>query len=242
MSHSPSSLSTTEDLSLHTSQQVGRDHETGFSVYSNRHTVKSWMDANPNEGKTVPESCRLRVHITSVLSLLIVNSDNFPPTAYDTVFKGAGLDTMSYAPPSASIPATQWPTLGSLVDSGKRLITFMDASADFNSVSYIIDGACSTSSCLYVPTLSCQNSPTSGKHPMTLRLPLTAALIVHKAIHRHKCTSSTTSSTHWFLVCLFPTPARLIKPTPCLGRTHLANRSAFASVNTGETPTSCSLM
>ncbi|KIJ21960.1 hypothetical protein PAXINDRAFT_165285 [Paxillus involutus ATCC 200175] len=86
-------------------------------------TVKTWLDANPNE----------------VLSLLIVNSDDFPPTSYDSVFKGAGLDTMSYAPPSASIPATQWPTLGSLIDSGTRLITFMDASADFSSVPYIID-------------------------------------------------------------------------------------------------------
>jgi len=86
-------------------------------------TVKSWLDANPNE----------------VLSLLIVNSDDFPPTAFDTVFKSVGLDTMSYAPPSASIPATQWPTLGSLIDSGKRLLTFMDAEADFTSVPYIID-------------------------------------------------------------------------------------------------------
>jgi len=86
-------------------------------------TVKAWLDANPNE----------------VLSLLIVNSDDFPPTAYDAVFKAAGLDTMSYSPPSASIPASQWPTLGSLIDSGKRLITFMDASADFNSVPYIIE-------------------------------------------------------------------------------------------------------
>ncbi|KAF8140459.1 PLC-like phosphodiesterase [Boletus edulis] len=86
-------------------------------------TVKSWLNVNPNE----------------VLSLLIVNSDDFPPTAYDAVFKGAGLDTMSYTPPSASMPASQWPTLGSLIDSGKRLITFMDASADFNTVPYIID-------------------------------------------------------------------------------------------------------
>ncbi|KAG9314181.1 PLC-like phosphodiesterase [Chiua virens] len=85
-------------------------------------TVKTWLDANPND----------------VLSLLIVNSDDFPPTAYDSVFKGAGLDTMSYAPSSASLTASQWPTLGSLIDSGKRLITFMDASADFNSVPYII--------------------------------------------------------------------------------------------------------
>ena len=45
------------------------------------------------------------------------------------------------------MPATQWPTLATLIDSGKRLITFMDASADFNSVPYIIAGACSTLSC-----------------------------------------------------------------------------------------------
>ncbi|EGO04745.1 hypothetical protein SERLA73DRAFT_173938 [Serpula lacrymans var. lacrymans S7.3] len=86
-------------------------------------TVKTWLDANPNE----------------VLSLLIVNSDDFPPTAYDSIFKSVGLDTMSYAPTSAVTPATQWPTLGSLIDSGKRLLTFMDASADFTSVPYIID-------------------------------------------------------------------------------------------------------
>ena len=74
------------------------------------------------------------------MTLLIVNSDDFPPTAFDTVFKAAGLDTLSYAPPSASIPASQWPTLGSMIDSGKRLVTFLDASADFNSVNYLIDG------------------------------------------------------------------------------------------------------
>jgi hypothetical protein len=75
-----------------------------------------------------------------VLSLLIVNSDNLAPTNYDTVFKSVGLDTVSYSPSSASLLASGWPTLGSLIDSGKRLITFMDADADFTSVPYIIDG------------------------------------------------------------------------------------------------------
>lgn len=75
-----------------------------------------------------------------MLSLLIVNSDNLPPTNYDTVFKSASLDTVSYSPPSASLLASGWPTLGSLIDSGKRLVTFMDSSADFTSVPYIIDG------------------------------------------------------------------------------------------------------
>ncbi|TFK56708.1 PLC-like phosphodiesterase [Heliocybe sulcata] len=86
-------------------------------------TVKTWMDANPND----------------VVSLLIVNSDDLPPSQYDTVFKAAGLDTMSYTPESSPITQSSWPTLGSMIDSGKRLVTFMDASADFTSVPYIID-------------------------------------------------------------------------------------------------------
>ncbi|KAI6007145.1 PLC-like phosphodiesterase [Pisolithus albus] len=91
-----------------------------FSTYLE--TVKSWLDANPNE----------------VLSILVVNSDGFPPTAYDSLYKSVGLDTVSYAPQSASMPASQWPTLGTLIDSGTRLITFMDANANFTSVPYII--------------------------------------------------------------------------------------------------------
>ena len=106
------------------------------------HTVKTWLDANPSEGMSVARSYMMPPcqHLL-VLSLLIVNADGFSPTAYDALFKSAGLDTMSYAPPSASIPATQWPTLAGLINSGKRVVTFMDASADFNSVPYIIDGA-----------------------------------------------------------------------------------------------------
>ncbi|KAI6031557.1 PLC-like phosphodiesterase [Pisolithus microcarpus] len=79
-----------------------------FSAYLE--TVKSWLDANPNE----------------VLSILVVNSDGFPPTAYDSLYK------------SHRCPASQWPTLGTLIDSGTPLITFMDANADFTSVPYII--------------------------------------------------------------------------------------------------------
>ncbi|KAH9178731.1 PLC-like phosphodiesterase [Lactarius sanguifluus] len=75
----------------------------------------------------------------AVVSLLIVNSDNFKPTDYDTVFKAVGLDALSYSPSSATTPVGSWPSLGSLIDSGKRLITFMDTGADFTSVPYIID-------------------------------------------------------------------------------------------------------
>lgn len=109
--------------------------------------VKSWMDSNPNDGELPPSrlywTC-LTLSFVAVITLLIVNSDNFSPTDFDTVFKTAGLDTLSYAPPSASIPASQWPTLGSMIDSGKRLVTFLDANADFTSVNYLIDGESSS--------------------------------------------------------------------------------------------------
>ncbi|KAI0275056.1 PLC-like phosphodiesterase [Gloeopeniophorella convolvens] len=112
-------------------------------------SVKSWMDSNPND----------------VVSLLIVNSDGFKPTDYDTVFKAAGLDSLSYAPPSASVPVGSWPSLGSLIDSGKRLVTFMDAGADFTSVPYIIDefsNMWETAFDVTDPTFDCNVNRTHG--------------------------------------------------------------------------------
>jgi hypothetical protein len=95
----------------------------GGTLQSYLQSVQSWMNSNPND----------------VVSLLIVNSDGFLPTDYDTVFKAVGLDALSYSPPSATTSVGSWPSLGSLIDSGTRLITFMDAGADFTTVPHIID-------------------------------------------------------------------------------------------------------
>lgn len=81
-----------------------------------------------------------QVVVTVVLTLLIVNSDGVSPSLYDTVYKAVGLDAQSYTPPSAVTVNTAWPSLGSMIDSDKRLVTFMDTGADFTSVPYIIDG------------------------------------------------------------------------------------------------------
>jgi len=63
-----------------------------------------------------------------------------PATSYDPVFKAASLDTISYAPSTSPIPASGWPTLGTLIDSNKRLLTFLDNQADLTTVPYLIDG------------------------------------------------------------------------------------------------------
>lgn len=85
--------------------------------------VKSWMDSNTED----------------VLSILIVNIDNVAPSEYATVFESAGLDTLSYSPSSSPLAATDWPTLGEMIDGGTRLVTFLDNQADTTSVSYLID-------------------------------------------------------------------------------------------------------
>ncbi|KAG6911603.1 hypothetical protein DXG01_011906 [Tephrocybe rancida] len=86
-------------------------------------TVKTWLNANPNE----------------VLSILIVNIDNAPASTYGTIYTAAGVDTLSYAPETSPLQASAWPTLGAMIDSGKRLVTFMDNQADLTAVPYIID-------------------------------------------------------------------------------------------------------
>ncbi|KAG6832540.1 hypothetical protein H0H92_000169 [Tricholoma furcatifolium] len=95
----------------------------GGSLQTYLTTVKKWLDANPNE----------------VVSLLIVNIDNAPVSTYGTVYAAAGVDTYSYAPASSPIQASAWPTLGSMIDSGTRLVTFLDNQANLSSVPYILD-------------------------------------------------------------------------------------------------------
>jgi len=82
--------------------------------------------------------------LPSVVTLLIVNSDNLAATQFASVFVAAGVDSLSYSPQSASLPASGWPTLGSLIDAGTRLVTFLSTTASFDAAPYLIDGEEST--------------------------------------------------------------------------------------------------
>jgi len=70
--------------------------------------VRSFLDANPDE----------------VLTLLLTNGDAIPVSQFGDAFRAAGLDAYAFAP-SGVLPMTSWPTLGSLIDQGKRLVVFM---------------------------------------------------------------------------------------------------------------------
>ncbi|KAF2104137.1 hypothetical protein NA57DRAFT_62829 [Rhizodiscina lignyota] len=80
--------------------------------------IKTWMDVNPND----------------VVTVLLVNSDNGTPQDLDEQFSASGIKSYAYIPPSTTAPPTSgsWPTLGSLISSNTRLMTFI-ASLDPSS-------------------------------------------------------------------------------------------------------------
>lgn len=72
-------------------------------------SLKTWLDNHPRE----------------VVTLLVGNGDdNILIEEFKPVFEEAGAVDMVFAP-GGSLGLGDWPTLGELIDSGKRLIVFM---------------------------------------------------------------------------------------------------------------------
>ena len=85
-------------------------------------TVKSWLDANPNE----------------VVTILLVNGDHVPVSMFDDAYTSSGLKSYAYTPPTSPLAINAWPTLQEMISAGTRLVAFLDAGADA-SVPYILD-------------------------------------------------------------------------------------------------------
>lgn len=49
-----------------------------------------------------------------------------------------GITPMAYVPPSVPVNNADWPTLGQLIDSGKRVVVFLDYGADTSAVNFIL--------------------------------------------------------------------------------------------------------
>lgn len=111
----------------------------GGSVLNYLKTVKTWLDAHPNE----------------VLTFIFTNPEGLSlPNVWKPVFESSGqyylnwrnsrtsdilpgIAPLAYIPPSQPVARTAWPTLGSLIDSGKRVVIFFDNVAG-GGVNYIM--------------------------------------------------------------------------------------------------------
>ncbi|KAF7416421.1 hypothetical protein PC9H_002687 [Pleurotus ostreatus] len=87
----------------------------GGTVENYLKKVKTFLDANPNE----------------VLTLIFTNPEGVSiPNIWKPAFDNAGITPLAFVPPSIPMKASDWPTLGQLIDSGKRVVVFLDAGAD----------------------------------------------------------------------------------------------------------------
>ncbi|KAJ7640820.1 PLC-like phosphodiesterase [Mycena polygramma] len=96
----------------------------GGAVVDYLKTVKTFLDANPNE----------------VLTLLFTNPEGQSPlNVWKPAFDDSGISDLAFVPPSLPVKQSDWPTLGEMIDSGKRVVVFLDAGADgSDSVPFIM--------------------------------------------------------------------------------------------------------
>jgi len=73
--------------------------------------VKNFLDANPNE----------------VLTIIIANKIDSPVMPkWKAVFDKSQMTGLAYVPPQPVMSRKDWPTLGDMISSGKRVVVFMD--------------------------------------------------------------------------------------------------------------------
>ncbi|KAH8929386.1 hypothetical protein BT69DRAFT_1311196 [Atractiella rhizophila] len=94
----------------------------GGSVVDYLKKVKTFIDANPNE----------------VYTLLFTNPESVALSTWDQAFVDSGIKPLTYVPPKYPLKSSEWPTLGSMIDSGKKVVVFMDYGANTNAYPYIL--------------------------------------------------------------------------------------------------------
>lgn len=96
----------------------------GGTVQDYLTTVRTFLDANPNE----------------VITFIFTNPENVSlPDVWAPAFEASGIAELAYIPPVVPVKQSDWPTLGELIDSGKRVVAFLDFGAETDrSVSYIL--------------------------------------------------------------------------------------------------------
>lgn len=81
-------------------------------------------------------------HPRDVVTILIVNSDDFEPAEISAHFAASNITQYSYMPASTTQAPQTWPTLNDLISSNQRLLTFvasLNTSSIPSNMAYLMD-------------------------------------------------------------------------------------------------------
>jgi hypothetical protein len=102
-------------------------------------------------------------HPYDVVTVLIGNGDLVDVGEYVQPIEDSGLAQYAYTPPKFPMALGDWPTLGEILITQKRVIIFMDYNANQTQVPWILDEFSQMSETTY--------SPTDASFPCTIQRP-----------------------------------------------------------------------
>ena len=81
----------------------------------------------------------IKTHPYDVVTILMGNSDYVSPSYFTKPVENSGLKDLVYTPPKIPMSLDDWPSLSSMILSGKRAVMFLDYQANQTAVPYILD-------------------------------------------------------------------------------------------------------
>ncbi|WPH01294.1 putative secreted protein [Acrodontium crateriforme] len=130
------------------------------------HTSCELLDAGTYQSELSTIAGWVRDHPYDVVSIMIGNtnfSEGITAVDYVETIQNSGLGPYLYTPKYVPQRKDQWPTLGEMILSGKRVVMYMDYNANQTAVPYILDE--------YSHMWSTPFSPTDRGFPCTQQLP-----------------------------------------------------------------------
>jgi hypothetical protein len=103
------------------------------------HTSCSLLDAGPITIWLTEVYQWVSTHPYDVVTIILENGDYQPVTSYVPFIESTGLTKYTYIPPKIPMALSDWPTLETMILTGKRVVLFMDYDADQSTVPWILD-------------------------------------------------------------------------------------------------------
>ena len=102
------------------------------------HTSCGMLDAGPLVDFFIIVARWLATHPNEVMTILIGNGDNLPPSAFSAPLVNSSLAQFVYIPPTAAMTLDAWPTLGAMIDANTRCVVMLDYGADYAAAPWLM--------------------------------------------------------------------------------------------------------
>ncbi|TVY31555.1 putative secreted protein [Lachnellula subtilissima] len=103
------------------------------------HTSCDVLDAGPITSYLSEVYAWVSTHPYDIVTLLLGNGNYSKVETYVPFIQSTGLVQYAYEPPKIPMALNDWPTLASMILSGKRVVFFMDYDANQTAVPWILD-------------------------------------------------------------------------------------------------------